>query len=177
VSPASAEQKPPSRVKKPRLGFYIPLTEDGVLDGDRVSDTAALEKIRKALAVPLPAEQPKLHLNPQFVPYAYSLLELAIQWGGGLFLKWPLELRQEMYFEAKDKENLVAPTVACLEEHCPPWLLSNQGTAALAIALSQAVNNMVLNGTARYVEKKKLELQSPPAKPNGHATPPEPVSP
>jgi hypothetical protein len=98
-----------------------------------------------------PKEKP--HINREFIPHAYSLLEVAIQRGGRLFLKWPAELVAEMHFDPKKKEALTEPTAAVLEKYAPTWLVDNQEIAALAAALTDAINDMVTQGVNRYIVK------------------------
>lgn len=151
-------------VEKPRpkrLGFYVPLTPDGTLDTSRVRDTATLEKLRSTLGVTIqpPEEKQRPVINRAFIPHAYSLLEVGIQRAGKLFLKWPPGLVEEMHFDPAKKEALTEPTAAVLEKYAPTWLIDNQEIAALAAALTDAINDMVQGAVERFVAKEELKAR------------------
>lgn len=172
-SPASAS---PSRSRVSR-GIYVPVTTDGKLDESRIRNSADIERVKNALGVAAVApevEKEKLVINRDFIPQAYSLLEMLIQRGGIMLLKWPTALAVEMVFSPEKKQELVEPTAKVLEKYAPTWLVQNQEVAALVAALSSAVNEMVTAGSERYIAKVRAATQQPPPPPitvpvNGHA--------
>lgn len=154
---------PRGRTKK--RAVFVPLTLDGKLDVDRIRDTAEIEQARSALGVVDPAtipppEPPKI--RKEFILPAYSVLEVLIRLAGRKLLKWPDELASEMRFDVKKKEALVEPTAAVISKYCPSWLIENQDVAALAACLTDAVDDMVNQGVARYVTKVRAGQQAPP---------------
>lgn len=164
--PSSAPIIPKGRTKK--RAVFVPLTIEGKLDVDRVRDTAEIEQARSALGVVDPAtipEKPKPTIRKEYILPAYSLLEIVIRFAGRKLLKWPDELAMEMKFDEKKKEALVEPTSAIISNYAPGWLIDNQDMAALGMLLTDAIDDMINQGVARYVAKVKAaqEQPSPPA--------------
>lgn len=153
-NPAVVTATKPRAVKR---GFFVPITESGKLDVDRVRDTEGLEKARAALGVVDPASLPPkepIQIRKEYILPAYSVLEVLIRLAGRKILKWPEELAAEMYFSEKKKEALVGPTAEVLSRYAPSWLVDNQDWAALTAALTDAVDDMINGGAARYMAKK-----------------------
>lgn len=153
---SSAATAQPARKRSAKRGIFVPLTETGALDVDRVVEPEKIEMARTALGVvdptTLPPKEP-VQINPEFIIPAYSLLEVAIRWIGKKALKWPTALADEMYFSEDKKQALVAPTTAVLSRFAPSWLVENQDIAALGAAFASAVDDMVSKGVQRYTEK------------------------
>lgn len=167
-----------TRSRVPKRGFFVPITESGKLDVDRVRDTEGLEKARAALGVVDPASLPPkepIKIKSEYILPAYSVLEVLIRFAGRKLLKWPNELAQEMYFSPEKKQALVAPTAEVLSRYAPTWLVDNQDFAALAAALTDAVDDMVNGGVARYMAKKQAASPSP--SPSGQPAPSQPPPP
>lgn len=166
---ASVPAPTPTRRAK-RLGIFV--TPDGQLDATKANSPEDIERIRIALAIKAPEPLQPIHVSREFIPQMYSLLEVGIQQAGRLLLKWPPALANEMYFSEEKKKELVEPTGAVLDKYAPKWLVSNQEVAALAMALSSAVHEMVTKGVERYALKVAAAQQAaaPPPQPvNGHA--------
>jgi hypothetical protein len=138
----------------------VPLTDDGKLDTSKVSPET-IENVRQAIGITTPepvVEKPPVHINREFIPNIYSLLEVIIQKSGQILLKWPPDLASEMYFSPEKKEALTEPTALVLEKYAPTWLVDNQEVAALGMALTAAVNDMVTSAVTRYTAKKQAEM-------------------
>lgn len=156
TKPLSSEPVPRKRTRVIR----VPLTDDGKLDTSKVSPET-VENVRQAIGMTTPepvVEKTPVHINREFIPNIYSLLEVIIQKAGQMLLKWPPDLASEMYFSPDKKEALTEPTALVLEKYAPTWLVDNQEVAALGMALTAAVNDMVQSGVARYTAKKQAEM-------------------
>jgi hypothetical protein len=160
---STSASQPPTRKRTPKRGIFVPLTESGTLDTDRVVEPEKIEIARAALGVVDPATLPPkepVHINTEFILPAYSLLEVIIRFAGKKLLKWPEPLAAEMYFSEEKKHALVAPTEAVLSRFAPSWLIENQDIAALGAAFAAAVDDMVSKGVQRYVEKLTAAQQA-----------------
>lgn len=154
-NPLPSTSQPLSVPRVRTKAIRIPLTDDGKLDSSKLAPET-VDKIRLAvggtIAEPI-IEKPPIKINREFIPTAYSLLEVGIQQAGKFFLKWPSDLASEMVFSPDKKEELIEPTAAVLEKYAPSWLVENQEIAALGAALTSAVNDMVSKGTERWALK------------------------
>lgn len=164
-SGAPAPDAEPTRIKTKRRGFYVPITPDGTLDTSRITDPTTLERLKATLNVTEPAKEEKessVKINRNVIPLAYNLLESGIQKVGIIVLKWPKDLADEMYFSVEKKEALVEPTAILIEKYSPAWLISNQELAMFCMAFTDAVQDMVQNGAARYIAKQQLVAKDQP---------------
>jgi len=164
----SAPPSTATRARVPKRGFFVPITESGKLDVDRVRDTEGLAKAREALGVVDPASLPPkepIKIRKEYILPAYSVLEVLIRLAGRKLLKWPDELAAEMYFAPDKKEALVEPTAEILSRYAPIWLVDNQDFAALAAALTDAMDNMINSGVARWQAKKAAQVGQPTPQP------------
>lgn len=156
---APAPDAEPTRIKTKRRGFYVPITPDGTLDASRITDPTTFEKLKATLNVAEPAKEEKessVKINRNVIPLAYNLLESGIQKVGIIVLKWPKDLADEMYFSVEKKEALIEPTALLIEKYSPAWLISNQELAMFCMAFTDAVQDMVQNGAARYIAKQQI---------------------
>ncbi len=165
---APAPAIPKGRTKK--RAVFVPLTTDGKLDVDRVRDSAELEAARSALGVVDPATLPpavKPTIRKEYILPAFSLLEVAIRFLGKQVLKWPNELTVEMHFDEQKKQAMVEPTSAIIATYAPGWLIENQDMAALGAMLTDAIDDMINKGVARYQAKVRAAQnpQPPPIPP------------
>lgn len=152
-SPTPANSEQPK--KKPTF-LRVPLNDDGSIDTTRVS-ASTIERVRVAVGTepakaPEP-ERPAIVINRDFIPGAYSLLEVIIRRAGRALLKWPPDLAAEMQFSEEKKAKLVEPTAKVLERFAPLWLIENQDIAALVAVLSDAVDDMIQKGTVAWATK------------------------
>jgi hypothetical protein len=181
VNTSAASVSQPTRKRNVKRGIFVPLTETGALDVDRIVEPEKIEMARSALGVvdpsTLPPKEP-VHINPEFILPAYSLLEVAIRWIGKKALKWPPALADEMYFSEDKKQALVAPTAAVLSRFAPTWLVENQDIAALGAAFASAVDDMVSKGVQRYADKITAQRDNAARQnaqpPSMHAVPVQP---
>lgn len=155
-----------SRTRPVKRGVFVPITESGKLDVDRISKPDEIERARAALGVVDPATLPPPEvkkINKNFIVPAYSLLEVIIRLVGSKALHWPDELVVEMYMDPKKKEALVEPTAEVLQRYAPSWLIENQDIAALGACLGDAIDDMVNGGVRRWTAKKNGQpLPVPP---------------
>jgi hypothetical protein len=174
-TPTPAPNSPPVAGTRARAnrGIYIPLDASGQLDANRVRCSADVERVRVALTgvgekkEEAPKEVKPIDIKPETILTAYSLLEVVIQKAGKFFLKWPVELVEEMQFSPEKKQALVQPTTAVIQKysHKLGWLAENQEVAALCMALGEAVDDMVQKGAQRYVAKVRAAQNPQPPPP------------
>lgn len=163
--PSGAPTTTPTRSRTVKRGVFVPITESGKLDVDRISKPEEIERARAALGVVDPATLPPkepVKINKDFIVPAYSLVEVIIRFAGKKLLKWPDELANEMYFSVEKKEALVEPTCAVLSRYAPSWLVENQDIAALGAAFTAAVDDMINKGVQRYTAKVQAAAHVPP---------------
>lgn len=178
-----------------RAGFFVPLNpETGEIDLSRANpeQLAKLQTIVATKSAEKEPEKPRPEFNPEFIPYAYGLLEVIIQRVGKLLLKWPPQLAAEMTFSKDKVEKMVEPTKALLDQFAPTWLIENQAIAAFGMGFADLMNDMVTKGTERYMIKVirgeaplppgvKLEIpvprNAPPAPARVTGEPPRAVEP
>lgn len=174
-SPGNSPAPSATRRTPTKRGFFVPITESGQLDIDRVRDTGGLERARAALGVVDPASLPPsepVKINKEFILPAYSLLEVAIRFVGKKALKWPDALAEKMRFAPEKKEALVEPTAAVLAKYAPKWLVDNQDIAALGACLTDAVDEMVNRAVSEYViEVKAAQSRPVPPPPTNFSVP------
>lgn len=172
--PMGVTVPPPTRSRPAKRGVFVPITETGKLDVDRISKPDEIERARAALGVVDPATIPPPAPKPikkDFILPAYSLLEVVIRLVGRKLLKWPDELAAEMYMSPEKKEALVEPTAEVLQRYAPSWLIDNQDIAALTAALGDAVDDMINGGVRRWQAKQSGQAPPIPAPTRPQAPP------
>jgi hypothetical protein len=186
--PLPPEGTAAARPVRKRTGFFVPIDPStGGIDMSRARPDQ-VELLRQSLGAKDDKKEevrPKADISPALIKSAYSLLELLIQTGGKMLLKWPKELASEMYFSPEKKEELIEPTKALADKYAPVWLVENSDLAALGMTLSSAVNDMVNHATERYMIKVMSGQAPPPpgiristARPSPQpASPPPPPTP
>ena len=162
---------PSEESKKKRSGYFIPLTEDGMIDATRLKgDTERIEAVRRALnmAGDAPTVAPAMRINPEMAGYLYDGVSRIIQLAGKQFLKWPEEFAVLVKYDDEAKEKLGPPTTAVLERLAPMWLAKHQDVAMLAVALATETQRMIQNAGLEYV-RTHPKVIPPETKSNGHA--------
>lgn len=163
------DEKQPNRTRK--RGVFVPLTESGDLDMQRVRADNKLDDARKALAIEPGSGKPAVEVNPDFVRGLYKGVEFVIGFAGGRFLHWPHELTAELHYSADQLDKLESPTKTVIEKLSPKWLAKHQEIATLAVVFTAVTTEMVQAGLRSFIIKHPEMIQVQPAviKPNGHA--------